>query len=457
MPKQKKVHFIAIGGAVMHNLALALHTKGYRVTGSDDSFLDPSRSRLSEKGLLPASEGWDADRVSPDLDAVILGMHARSDNPELLKAQQLGIQIFSFPEYLFEQTRDKMRVAVGGSHGKTTITSMVMHVLRAAGKEFDYMVGALLEGFETMVGLSDSAEIAVFEGDEYLASTLDPRPKFHLYRPHIGLISGIAWDHINVFPTWAGYLEQFRIFVRRIEPGGCLVYNQTDLEVLKIANEAPETISRVGYRAHSYDVADGGVFLRWGTQRLPVGVFGRHNMENLSGAKAVCLELGVTETEFYEAITTFRGASKRLQVLAESSQINIYRDFAHAPSKVVASTNAVKELWPARRLVACLELHTFSSLTADFLEQYRGTLDASDTAIVFFDPRTVEQKRLEPIDPATVSQAFAHRNLTVIRDVNELKELLVDVHWGGENLLLMSSGHFSGLDLEGLVQRISTN
>lgn len=447
-----RVHLIAIGGAAMHNVALALHQQDFFVSGSDDEIFEPSRTRLAKAGLLPEKFGWDPSRITPDIDAVILGMHARSDNPELLRAQELGLHIYSFPEYLFARTQDKLRVVVAGSHGKTTITSMILHVLRSVGRTFDYMVGAQLEGFDTMVGLSEESELAVFEGDEYLSSPLDRRPKFHLYRPHVALISGIAWDHINVFPTYEEYEEQFRIFVGLIENGGALVFNEEDPAVTAITDLAEPGVQRVSYSTHPYVINHGKALLLTQPDPTPVNVFGRHNMQNIAGAKAVCLQIGISAFEFYNAMRSFRGANRRLQTLKESDSSKVFLDFAHAPSKVLATTRAVRELHPERELVACLELHTFSSLNAHFLNQYRGTLDSASQAIVYFDPHTLEQKRLPQLETALVARAFGRPDLIVKTSKLELQELLESIEWPGKNLLLMSSGHFSGLNFDRIVR-----
>ena len=391
------VHFIAIGGSVMHNLAIALHKKGYNVSGSDDEIFEPSRSRLDRYGLLPDKQGWDLGKITPDLDTVILGMHAMDGNPELEKARNLRLQIQSFPEFLYDQTRDKTRVVIGGSHGKTTITSMIMHVLKFHDLSFDYMVGSIVEGFETMVGLSESSEIAVFEGDEYLSSALDRRPKFHLYKPHIALISGIAWDHMNVFPTYENYLEQFRIFIDKTEPGGSLIYSADDPEVTTLVKSSSRLLDYIPYRVHPNTIIEGKTYLLDVEKEMPVSVFGQHNMQNINGAKLVCETLGINNEMFYDAIQNFTGAGKRMQLLQENEQTDIYLDFAHAPSKVRATTSALKEQYPERWLTAVMELHTFSSLNADFLPLYEATMLAADKAIVYFNPETVAHKKLPEI------------------------------------------------------------
>ena len=366
------VHFIAIGGSAMHNLALALHHKGYKVTGSDDTIFEPSKSRLEAKGLLPEIFGWYPEKISNSLDAIVLGMHAKEDNPELLKAQELGLKIYSYPEFLYEQSKHKTRVVIGGSHGKTTITSMILHVMHYHDRAVDYMVGAQLEGFDVMVKLTETNDFIVLEGDEYLSSPIDRRPKFHLYKPNIALLSGIAWDHINVFPTYENYVEQFSIFVDSIVKGGSINYNEEDPEVKRVVEASENTIRKIAYKTPEYTVENGQTLLETPEGELPIEVFGKHNLNNLAGAKWICQHMGIDEDDFYEAISTFKGASKRLEKIAESKNSVAYKDFAHSPSKVEATTNAVKEQYQNRTLVACLELHTYSSLNAEFLKEYKG-------------------------------------------------------------------------------------
>ncbi len=438
----------------MHNLALALHKKGRQVTGSDDEIFEPSRSRLAAAGLLPEHEGWDASRITHDIDAVILGMHARAGNPELVAAQRLNLPIYSFPEYLFEQTKQKQRVVIGGSHGKTTITSMIMHVLNGLGSTFDYLVGAQIEGFETMVGLSDNSETAVFEGDEYPSSALDSRPKFHLYRPHIGVISGIAWDHANVFPTPDLYARQFSLFVESFEKGGQLIFFGEDSAVSEIAASARDDLGKTSYETHPYEVRDGQFRLLTQSRSIPLQIFGKHNMQNISAAKAVCLQLGISADDFYACISSFKGAARRLQTIGKGRNTCVFLDFAHSPSKVSATTAAVKELFPQRVLVACLELHTFSSLSPDFIRQYRSSLDLADKPIVFFDPETLRQKRLPPLSRTQIQEAFANQRLLVFSDRDELLQHFLSLSWENANLLLMSSGSFSGVDVKSLARQL---
>ncbi|HAP70184.1 MAG TPA: peptidoglycan synthetase [Flavobacteriales bacterium] len=450
-----KAHFIAIGGSAMHNLALALHHKGYQVTGSDDEVFEPSKGRLAKYGLLPAEMGWNEANITKDIDAVILGMHARADNPELLKAQELGLRIYSYPEYIYEQTKEKTRVVIGGSHGKTTITAMILHVLDKCGVNSDYMVGAQLAGFDTMVKLTEEAPVVILEGDEYLSSPIDRRPKFHLYKPNIALISGIAWDHVNVFPTFENYVEQFDVFVDLIEKGGKLIYCIDDAEVKKVAEESDNDISLLPYSVPPHVIENGVSFLLTDEGKIPLKVFGEHNLINLNGARLVCASLGVSDKDFYQAIQDFSGASKRLELLGSSNKTSVFKDFAHSPSKVKATVQAVKNQFEDRQLVACLELHTFSSLNLKFLEEYRKSMKHADEAIVYFNPKTLKHKKLPALTKKEVKKAFARKDLTVITDSKDLKEYLLDLNWKRKNLLMMSSGTFDGLDLNKLADKVT--
>jgi UDP-N-acetylmuramate: L-alanyl-gamma-D-glutamyl-meso-diaminopimelate ligase len=443
-----RTHFIAIGGAAMHNLALALHEKGYQVTGSDDAIFEPSKSRLDKKGLLPQEMGWFPEKITADIEAVILGMHAKADNPELLRAQALGLKIYSYPEFLYEQSKNKTRVVIGGSHGKTTITSMILHVMHYHNIEVDYMVGAQLEGFDTMVHLTHENDFIVLEGDEYLSSPIDRRPKFHLYQPNIALLSGIAWDHINVFPTFDNYVEQFEIFVNQITKGGILVYNEEDATVKKVAEESTNTIRRIPYQTPSYTVKDGITLLDTPEGPMPIEVFGAHNLNNLAGAKWICQNMGVDEADFYEAIASFKGASKRLEKIAEGKGKVAYKDFAHSPSKVSATTQAVKAQYPGRKLVACLELHTYSSLNAEFLKEYEGALNAADVAVVFYSPDAVKIKQLEEVTYEQIAQSFKRNDLIIYTNPTEFKDFLFSYDLNNTALLLMSSGNYGGLNFD---------
>jgi len=449
-----RVHFIAVGGSAMHNLAIALHLKGYKVSGSDDAIFEPSKSRLEKHGLLPKTIGWNANSITTDIDAVILGMHAKANNPELLKAQELGVEIYSYPEYLYEQSKLKSRVVIGGSHGKTTITSMVLHVLHYHNKEVDYMVGAQLEGFETMVHLTEENDFMVLEGDEYLSSPIDLRPKFHLYQPNIALLSGIAWDHINVFKTLEDYEDQFKIFIDQITPGGILIYNEEDVTVKRLAEESENQIRKIPYKTPEYTVEGGETYIETNEGSLPLEIFGAHNLSNLAGAKWICQNMAIDEDDFYEAIASFKGASKRLEKIAESSNSVAYKDFAHSPSKVSATTKAVKNQFPNRKLVACLELHTYSSLNAEFLKQYEGALALADEAIVFYSPEAVAIKQLEKVSEEQIRGAFNKENLKIYTDPKAFSNYLFEQKFDNKTLLLMSSGNYGGLNLEAVKQLI---
>lgn len=451
------IHFIAIGGAAMHNLALALHQKGYRVTGSDDEIFEPSKSRLQQAGLLPEAWGWFPEKITPSLDAVILGMHAREDNPELLRAKELGVKIYSYPEYLYEQTKDKRRVIVGGSHGKTTTTSMIMHVLQSCGIPFDYMAGALLEGFDTMVRLSEESRIAVFEGDEYLSSPIDRRPKFHHYHPDIAILTGIAWDHMNVFPTFDNYVEQFALYLEKITPGGSLIYYDGDENIRHILPRAAASVKQLPYHTFPHTVKEGITSLTMQDKEVPLRVFGQHNLQNISAAYLACRELGVSDTDFLRSIATYNGAAKRLQKIAENGQTTVFLDFAHSPSKLQATIRAVKEQYPSRRLIACMELHTFSSLNAAFLPQYAHSMDAADEAIVYFNPEVVRHKRLPEITVTDVQRGFANDRLKVYTDNAPLLAQIEAEDLSDTVLLIMTSGNFSGIDLKKWAQSLTAS
>ncbi|MBN1157897.1 MAG: peptidoglycan synthetase [Bacteroidales bacterium] len=449
-----RLHFIAIGGAAMHSLAIALHKKGHTVTGSDDEIFEPSRSNLLKAGILPPAGGWFPERITFVLDAVILGMHAKKDNPELKKAMKLGIRIYSFPEFLFHETRDKLRVVIAGSHGKTTITGMVMHILNHYGHRFDYMVGSRLEGFENMVRLEKDSKIAVFEGDEYLSSCLDPRPKLHVYKPQIALISGISWDHINVFPTWDSYVEQFRLFIDALPQNGYLVYCQEDTELKKLVESANPRILKLPYSAHPYKVEGGTTFLIHEKTKTEVLVFGRHNMQNISGARLICNQLGITNDRFYDAIANFGGSAGRLELLGRNRSTSVFADFAHSPSKVEATIKAARDQYPGKKLIACLELHTYSSLNRNFLPHYLNTMAAADQAVVYYDPETVSHKKLELISTDEIAKAFGIGNLIVFTMRSDLEDYFLSRQWSGSCILFMSSGNFSGLDLKHLTSKI---
>jgi UDP-N-acetylmuramate: L-alanyl-gamma-D-glutamyl-meso-diaminopimelate ligase len=449
-----RIHFIAVGGAVMHNMAISMHNKGFIVTGSDDEIFEPAKSRLEKYGLLPGKMGWDENKITAELDAVIVGMHARLDNPELIKAKDSGIKIYSFPEYIYEQSKNKKRIVIGGSHGKTTITAMIMHVLKQLGKDFDYMVGSMLEGFDTMVKLTDSAPLIILEGDEYLTSPIDTRPKFHLYMPDVALISGIAWDHINVFPKYELYKDQFRIFGNLVSDGGALIYYGADKDLCEIVDDVKYSIRKLPYLVPDYIIENGVSFILDGDKKVELKVFGRHNLANINGARLVCNEIGIKDKDFYIAISTFPGAAKRLEIVKNNDKTAVYKDFAHSPSKLKATTEAAKEQYPERKLVACMELHTFSSLNKNFLQQYNGAMDKADEAFVYYNPSTLEHKKLDFISEAEIKDSFGNQNIKVFTDSTILLNELMSRKWENANLLMMSSGNFGGIDFIKLADNI---
>jgi len=436
-----KIHLIAIGGSAMHNLALALHFKGYTITGSDDQIFEPSKSRLEKHGLLPKNIGWFEDNITEDLDTIILGMHAKEDNPELIKAKKLNLNIYSYPEYLYQQSKNKKRVVIGGSHGKTSITAMILHVLQNLKIECDYMVGAKLDGFDVMVKLTEEAPIIILEGDEYLSSPIDRRPKFHLYKPNIGVISGIAWDHINVFPTFENYVDQFRIFKNLVSD--CLIFSEEDLDLNKLMKENTKC-KTIGYKTPNHKIKKGTTYI----ENIPLKIFGKHNLQNLNAARFVCKELGVSDSDFYNNIKTFNGASNRLELIRKDTNSSIYKDFAHSPSKLTATIDAVKKQFKDRKLVACMELHTFSSLNKSFLSQYEKSMNNADEAIVYFSIEAMKHKRLKPISKEDIKLAFKNEKLKVINNKEELIHNLKDMYSENTNLLMMSSGNFNKLNYD---------
>jgi UDP-N-acetylmuramate: L-alanyl-gamma-D-glutamyl-meso-diaminopimelate ligase len=448
------VHFIAIGGSAMHNLAIALSRKGEIVTGSDDEIFEPSRTRLEKQGILPTKLGWDATKITTDLDAIILGMHARIDNPELLKAKELNIPIYSYPEYLYEQSKDKIRVVIGGSHGKTTITSMLLHAINKLGINVDYMVGAQLEGYDCMVKLSEDANIMILEGDEYLSSPIDRRPKFHLYKPTIAIISGIAWDHINVFPTFENYVEQFDIFCSLIDSTGQLIYNSEDEEVNKLGQKYNLSIKTTAYSTPEFIPKDNGTILTFEGNTYDLKIFGPHNLQNLIGAMRLAEAIGIQSTDFLNAMSDFTGAGKRLQKVSEIADFVMYKDFAHSPSKLKATTNAIKHQYPNRKVVACMELHTFSSLKKEFLPHYKNAMEKADVAIVYYSPEVVKHKKLEPISMEQVLDGFGG-NVLVMIDTAEVLTFIHAQNWQNSVLLMMSSGNFDGIDYDILGEELS--
>jgi len=455
MSIHKKFHFIAIGGSVMHNLAIALSQQGHHVTGSDDDIQDPSKSKLSKNNLLPNELGWFPDKIDTSIDAVILGMHAKKDNAELLKAQSLKIPIYSFPEFIYSQSLDKQRIVIGGSHGKTTIAAILIHVLSFHKRKFDYVIGAQQAGIENTVKLSD-APVILIEGDEYLSSPIDPTAKFLKYHHHMAIISGIAWDHANVFPAREDYIKQFELLADASPKCGTIIYNSEDPIVEKIGKAERADVQSIPYKTHEHIVENGVVYLTpAGKERTPIQLFGKHNMQNIAAARELLKKIGITNDQFYEAIPSFKGADGRLQPIASNKTTAIYKDFAHAPSKVRASTDAVKGLYPKRQLVGCLELHTYSSLNKNFLPEYKNSMGNCDTAIVYYNPEKVTQKGLEPLDTNTISKALNHKNLKVFSDISALQDFLQSLQWSNSNLVMMSSGNFNGLNLSQLAQNLT--
>ena len=454
-----KVHLIAIGGSAMHNMALALHEKGFEVTGSDDEINEPSKTRLKNAGILPDEIGWFPNKITSTIDAIIIGMHAREDNPELVKAKQLNLKIYSYPEYIYEATKDKIRVVIGGSHGKTTITAIILHVLNFHKMDTDFLVGAQLEGFKTMVKLTNEAPIAVIEGDEYLASPIDRRPKFHLYKPNIAVLSGIAWDHINVFPTFENYVSQFEIFINLIEQNGTLIYCNEDAELKKLANKTgiSNHLDKQSYSIPNHDIKNGITFIKTESKEIPLQIFGNHNLMNLNAAKLVCNKLGLTDDLFYDAIQSFTGAAKRLELVTKTKNFNFYKDFAHSPSKLKATTQAVKHQFENRHIVACMELHTFSSLNENFLAEYNGSMAEADEAIVYFNPHTIAHKKLKEISIEQVLNYFNTPNLKVFTNSLELVNYLKSKSFANTVLLMMSSGNFDGIDFNELSTQLNLN
>ena len=448
------VHLIAVGGSVMHNFAIALHKKGYKITGSDDEIFEPAKSRLEKYGILPEKWGWFPDKITNEIDIVILGMHARVDNPELLKAQEIGLKIYSFPEYIYEQSKDKKRIVIGGSHGKTTITSMIMHVLKQNEFDFDYLVGSQIDGFETMVKITDSAPYIILEGDEYLSSPIDRRPKFHLYRPNIALISGIAWDHINVFPTFQNYIEQFKIFANSIKTSGTLIFSKDDDVLVDMVEDINKPINKFCYSTPEHIIKDEVTYIIYKNKQIPLIIFGKHNLQNLNGARIVCNQIGIDNLSFYEAMQTFKGAAKRLELVCRNNKTVVFKDFAHSPSKLKATINAVKEQYREKEVIACMELHTFSSLNHDFLKEYNGSMNNADKSIVYYNPHTIEHKKLSPIKTEDVLKAFGNSNLQIFTESKKLSEYLLSIPKENKVFLLMSSGNFDGINFEEFGQKL---
>ncbi len=434
-----RYHFVAIGGAVMHNLALELKALGNEVTGSDDEIFDPAKSRLAAAGILPESFGWYPEKIAKNIDAIILGMHAKSDNPELLKAQELGLKIFSFPEFIYHHAQNKQRIVIAGSHGKTTSTAMLMHILKKNQIDADYLVGSLLPGFDRMVRLTD-APLMVIEGDEYLTSPIDRTPKFWHYKPQFSMITGIAWDHINVFPTFENYIEQFQIYLDTISEGYFYYGNDQYLQKL---SEKHKGISQA-YNAPLYDISENGVEVSLKNEKITLNIFGKHNIENAAGVVELAVKIGIDRSVAWKSLSDFPGTAKRLEKVYETENMLVIRDFAHAPSKVQASVSAVREQFPERNFIAVFELHTFSSLMPEFMVQYNQTMSEADQVFVLFDPHVFELKRMPVPSAETIKERMG--NVTVFSDVSLMQTAVKQSIQTDEKnvLLLMSSGNLGG-------------
>ena len=440
-----RIHLIAIGGSAMHNIAIALKLKGFKISGSDDAIFNPSKERLAKHNLLPNELGWFPSKINNNLDAIILGMHAKENNPEIKEAKKLKIPIFSYPEFIYNQSKNKKRIVIGGSHGKTSITAMILHVLSKLNINCDYMVGAQLEGFETMVKLTHDASIIILEGDEYLSSAIDKRPKFHLYKPHVAVISGISWDHINVFPTFNTYIDQFRIFKNMIKE--TLIYCDQDEILNKLVKEKTKC-KLIPYSTPKHTVKNGITYV----EKAKLKIFGKHNLQNLNAARFVCNEIGISNKKFFQKIATFKGASNRLELIKKNNTCAIYKDFAHSPSKLKATSSAMKKQFTNRKLVACMELHTFSSLNDKFINKYHDCLNEPDTAIIYFNPKAIIHKGIKGITKKQVYDAFKRKDLIVFTDSKKLEQYLISLEWRNQNLLMMSSGNFNNIKIQNLIK-----
>lgn len=450
--RSQRIHLIAIGGSIMHNLALALDNQGHIVTGSDDQIFEPALTRLTTHGLLPARMGWYPEKITTDLDLIILGMHAKSTNPELARALELGIPIVSFPEYVARSSADKMRIVVAGSHGKTTTTSMLMHLFKALGKSFDYLVGAGIEGFDRMVSLTEAPYI-IIEGDEYLSSCLDSRPKFLHYNPQIAIITGIAWDHYNVFPTLELYHKSFADFILSMKEGSTLFYFEEDEALTNLVNDHGKHLNAYSYGAVPHVWQNGQSYIRDGELLFATSVFGSHNFQNMQAVISVCTQLGFPRQEVVEALSSFKGSRKRMELLAEGNGKAAYLDFAHSPSKVRATLNAFREKYPEKKILTIIELHTYSSLNLDFLPQYAGSLKDTDHAIVYYDSHALAIKNMNPLSEPDIKNSFKREDIDVISHINELEDKILRLRQGTDILIFMGSGNFGDLDL----RKVATN
>ena len=442
-----KVHFIAVGGSVMHNLAITLKQLGYKVSGSDDKIYDPSKSRLKKYNLFPKNLGWFPELIDKEIDFIVLGMHAKKDNPELLKALDLDCKIYSYPELIFEFSKSKTRITIGGSHGKTTVSSMILHVLDFYDIKVDYLLGAQIEGFENMVHISDDNDFIIIEGDEYLSSPIDNSPKFHKYNSNIAVITGIAWDHINVFPTFENYISQFEKFIETITDGGVLVFNELDELVLDTVNNSEKTIRKIGYGKPDFEIVDGVTYLKTSEGNVPLKVFGDHNLSNLSAAKQICALMGIFDDEFFAAIASFKGASKRLETIYRDNNKIIIKDFAHSPSKLKATIDAVKNQFSNKNIIAVYELHTFSSFNQKFIKEYLNSMSSANMKIVYYDNEVLKKRGEFKINEKTIKDSFGSDDLIVISKKSVLEEIMLKTNLDNSVLLMMSSGNFSSIDM----------
>ncbi len=449
-----RIHFIAIGGSTMHNLAIALHRQGHVISGSDDEIFEPAKNKLLKHNLFPEETGWFPEKLNNEIDTIILGMHARVDNPELMRAKALGLKIYSYPEYIYEQSIDKQRIVIAGSHGKTTITAIIMHVLNKINRKFDYLIGAEVEGFDVMVRLTDDAPVIIIEGDEYLASPIRRQPKFMFYHHHIGLISGLAWDHVNIYSTFEEYVKSFEIFADSTPKSGILIFDSNDDLVSVIGKKERADVTDVEYSIHPHEIQEGKSFLKSDFGKIPIQIFGNHNMRNISGAKTVLNKIGITDEQFYKEISSFNGIKRRLEQVGENFNTAIYRDFAHAPSKLAATLDALKNQFPDRGLIACLELHTFSSLNKKFIKEYQGTFNVPDISIVYYNPNGASVKKIEILSDDEIKKAFKRPDLKIFTEKSQMIQFLKDQNWENKNLVMMSSGNFDNLNMTEITQGI---
>lgn len=436
-----RIHFIAIGGAIMHNLAIDLHKNGHTISGSDDQIFEPSFSKLKKYSLMPKNLGWNADFITDEIDLIILGMHAKEDNLELKKALELGLKIQSFPEFVASQITDKKRVAIAGSHGKTSTTAMLMHILKDNNFEFDYLVGSELPGYESMVKLSN-APLIVIEADEYLSSKLDQRPKFLWYKPQLSVITGIAWDHINVFPTFELYKKAFTDFIDSHQADSSIFFYQFDEELSKIINNST-------YKCRPYteltakNQGQYSIVLDNNEEEYYFPFFGNHFLQNASAAIHLAMELGLNQKDIYKALESFPGSAKRLELVWANDQLFIYRDFAHSPSKVMATIKAFSRQFKDYQVFFVFEPHTFSSQQIDFIQHYNKCFEDLN-AYIFMDKKAFALKNKPMLSGPDIENAFGTNSI-----LNSATELMKEIRKSSQKSkktvwVLMSSGNMGG-------------